>query len=55
MIKIIIIYENGVKRIIPIWNGEIDINMDDKTATIYQWKKERKTEITQIKSIIVND
>lgn len=55
MIKIIITYDNGVKRVIPIWNGEIDINMDDKSATIYKWKQERKIDITQIKSIKISD
>lgn len=53
MLHIIITYDNGVRRFIPAWNAEIEINMEDKTAVLCKGKS--KIDITQIKSIRIHD
>lgn len=55
MLKVRIKYDNGVDRYLPLYNAEIQVDLETKKVICIQYKGEVIKDFTHVKSISIED
>lgn len=55
MLKVRIKYDNGVDRFLPLYNAEIQVNLETKEVICIKYKGEEIKNFTHVQSISIED